>query len=94
MSLEFPGYPPLYLKVYVLGPDAPEHISGMAMDGNAIWVSSGIYSIKYIRGKEVSIHMFNVGIGSHILSGSTSNEPPRIESRLHHDIWLPVACAK
>ncbi len=25
----------------------------MAMDGNAVWIASGIYVIKYIRGKEV-----------------------------------------
>ncbi|KAH9484417.1 U3 small nucleolar RNA-associated protein 21-like protein [Psilocybe cubensis] len=37
-----------------VGPDAPEYISCMAMDGDAVWVASGPYAIKYIRGKEVS----------------------------------------
>ncbi|KAF8969650.1 Utp21-domain-containing protein [Flammula alnicola] len=41
------------MSLLFVGPDAPEHISSMAMDGNAVWVSSGIYAVKYIRGKEV-----------------------------------------
>ena len=49
-------YPSTYLKLYDLGPDAPEHISSMIMDGNAVWVASSIYAIKYIRGKEVRRH--------------------------------------
>ncbi|KAF9053016.1 Utp21 specific WD40 associated putative domain-containing protein [Panaeolus papilionaceus] len=36
-----------------VGPDAPDFISSMAMDGDAVWVASGIYVIKYMRGKEV-----------------------------------------
>ncbi|RDX56504.1 Utp21-domain-containing protein [Lentinus brumalis] len=36
-----------------VGPDAPMPIACMAMDGNAVWVSSGPYLIKYLRGKEV-----------------------------------------
>ncbi|PPQ63266.1 hypothetical protein CVT24_006791 [Panaeolus cyanescens] len=36
-----------------VGPDAPDFISSMAMDGDAVWVASGIHLIKYIRGKEV-----------------------------------------
>ncbi|KAI0372915.1 Utp21-domain-containing protein [Pilatotrama ljubarskyi] len=36
-----------------VGPDAPSPIASMAMDGNAVWVSSGPYVIKYLRGKEV-----------------------------------------
>lgn len=52
-SLEWYRCPSPYLKLYNLGPDAPEHISSMVMDGNAVWVASSIYAIKYIRGKEV-----------------------------------------
>ncbi|EJF66083.1 Utp21-domain-containing protein [Dichomitus squalens LYAD-421 SS1] len=37
-----------------VGPDAPGPIASMAMDGNAVWVSSGLYVMKYIRGKEVA----------------------------------------
>ncbi|KAH9945893.1 Utp21-domain-containing protein [Epithele typhae] len=36
-----------------VGPDAPAQISAMAMDGNAVWISSGQYIIQYERGKEV-----------------------------------------
>ena len=37
------------------GPDAPAHISSMAMDGDAVWITSGIHAIRYLRGKEVSL---------------------------------------
>ena len=50
------------------GPDAPHPIASMAMDGNAVWVSSGPYVIKYLRGKEVC--SFN----SLISEGFHSNE--------------------
>ncbi|KAI9057911.1 Utp21-domain-containing protein [Trametes sanguinea] len=36
-----------------VGPDAPMPIASLAMDGNAVWASSGPYVIKYLRGKEV-----------------------------------------
>ncbi|KAH9857144.1 Utp21-domain-containing protein [Lenzites betulinus] len=36
-----------------VGPDAPMPIASMAMDGDAVWISSGPYAIKYLRGKEV-----------------------------------------
>ncbi|CAK5277666.1 unnamed protein product [Mycena citricolor] len=36
-----------------VGPDAPHKISCLAMDGDAVWASSGPYAIKYLRGKEV-----------------------------------------
>ncbi|KAG6831361.1 hypothetical protein H0H87_005372 [Tephrocybe sp. NHM501043] len=35
------------------GPDAPEQISSLAMDGDAVWAAAGPYAMKYIRGKEV-----------------------------------------
>ncbi|KAG2020156.1 WD-repeat-containing protein [Coprinopsis cinerea AmutBmut pab1-1] len=40
------------MSLLFTGPDAPELISGMAMDGNDVWVTSGPYLIKYLRGKE------------------------------------------
>ncbi|KAF9469440.1 Utp21 specific WD40 associated putative domain-containing protein [Collybia nuda] len=43
----------LFLKTVVVGPDAPEHISSLAMDGDHVWVASGPYVIKYHRGKEI-----------------------------------------
>lgn len=36
-----------------VGPDAPEQITSMVIDGKDVWVSSGSHVIKYIRGKEV-----------------------------------------
>ncbi|KAI0672967.1 Utp21-domain-containing protein [Trametes maxima] len=41
-----------------VGPDAPMPIASMAMDGNAVWASSGPYVIKHLRGKEV-LRLFN-----------------------------------
>ncbi|KII88291.1 hypothetical protein PLICRDRAFT_54133 [Plicaturopsis crispa FD-325 SS-3] len=36
-----------------VGPDAPEPISSLAMDGNTVYAASGPHVIKYIRGKEI-----------------------------------------
>lgn len=35
------------------GADAPEQISSLAMDGDAVWAASGAHIIRYHRGKEV-----------------------------------------
>ncbi|KZT09652.1 Utp21-domain-containing protein [Laetiporus sulphureus 93-53] len=35
-----------------VGPDAPEPITYMAMEGNSVWTASGPNVIRYIRGKE------------------------------------------
>ncbi|KZT26384.1 Utp21-domain-containing protein [Neolentinus lepideus HHB14362 ss-1] len=59
-----------------VGPDAPYAISSMVMDGDAVWVVSGPYIIKYLRGKEVGrvenplgIHLSSCAIiGSQILA--------------------------
>jgi len=40
----------------------PEHISSLAMDGDAVWASSGQYVMKYLRGKEVS-HRAECAVG-------------------------------
>ena len=42
------------------GPDAPTHISSMTMDGDAVWIASGIHAIRYLRGKEVSFFFYFV----------------------------------
>ncbi|KAF7796706.1 hypothetical protein EIP86_007889 [Pleurotus ostreatoroseus] len=42
------------MTLQFVGPDLEEQISHMAMDGKAIWVSSGTELIKYLRGKEVA----------------------------------------
>ncbi|KAJ7087871.1 Utp21-domain-containing protein [Mycena epipterygia] len=36
-----------------VGPDTPEQISSLAMDGDAVWAAAGPHVIKYLRGKEV-----------------------------------------
>lgn len=35
------------------GPEVPDPISCLVMDGDAVWAASGIHVIKYLRGKEV-----------------------------------------
>jgi hypothetical protein len=39
--------------VFIEGQDAPDAITSLAMDGNAVWASAGPHAIKYMRGKEV-----------------------------------------
>ncbi|KAJ7709752.1 Utp21 specific WD40 associated putative domain-containing protein [Mycena rosella] len=41
------------MTLLFVGPDAPEQIASLAMDGDAVWAASGPHVIKYIRGKEV-----------------------------------------
>ncbi|KAF8350478.1 Utp21 specific WD40 associated putative domain-containing protein [Amanita rubescens] len=41
------------MTLLFVGPDAPEPISCLAMDGDAVWTVAGPHAIKYIRGKEV-----------------------------------------
>ncbi|KAF8891320.1 Utp21-domain-containing protein [Infundibulicybe gibba] len=36
-----------------VGPDAPEPISSISMDGDAVWAASGPHILKYLRGKEI-----------------------------------------
>lgn len=43
-----------------VGPDAPEQISSLAMDGDAVWAAAGPYVIKYIRGKEVGLVLYSL----------------------------------
>ena len=43
-----------FLNSQRVGPDLPEQISSMLMDGDAVWASSGPHVIKYLRGREVS----------------------------------------
>ncbi|KIY43473.1 Utp21-domain-containing protein [Fistulina hepatica ATCC 64428] len=41
------------MTLLFVGTEAPEPISCLAMDGDAVWASSGLHVLKYIRGKEV-----------------------------------------
>ncbi|KAG5725774.1 hypothetical protein E4T56_gene6890, partial [Termitomyces sp. T112] len=41
------------MTLLFVGPDAPEQISNLAMDGDAVWAAAGPHALKYIRGKEV-----------------------------------------
>jgi len=43
----------------ILGPETPDQISSMAMDGDAVWVASGSHAIRYLRGKEVQSPAFS-----------------------------------
>lgn len=44
------------------GPDSPTHISSMTMDGDAVWIASGIYAIRYLRGKEVNLFFYFIEV--------------------------------
>ncbi|KAF6763843.1 Utp21 specific WD40 associated putative domain-containing protein [Ephemerocybe angulata] len=41
------------MTLLFVGPDAPDQITSMAMDGDAVWVAASTFLIKYIRGKEI-----------------------------------------
>ncbi|KAJ7063493.1 Utp21 specific WD40 associated putative domain-containing protein [Mycena amicta] len=41
------------MTLLFVGPDTPERISCLAMDGDAVWAAAGPHVIKYLRGKEV-----------------------------------------
>ncbi|TEB25911.1 Utp21-domain-containing protein [Coprinellus micaceus] len=57
------------MTLLFVGPDAPDVIAWMAMDGDAVWVSAGVWLLKYIRGKEVSSNIAYITIfGSFILT--------------------------
>ncbi len=73
-----------------VGPDAPDHISCMAMDGDAVWAASGIYAIKYLRGKEVSEHLKKIGRFSVYLLGTTRLESSRYQSLVYNDLWCTI----
>lgn len=85
MTLLFVGMYVVYVLIVLvctshvsLGPEAPDHISCMAMDGNAVWIASGMYVIKYIRGKEVRLPAVRMTSSPHFhyQSDSASNKPP------------------
>lgn len=42
-------------RIIAAGTDAPEPISSILMDKDVVWVASGSFLLKYIRGKEVSL---------------------------------------
>lgn len=48
------------MTLLFVGPDASDMITWMAMDGDAVWVSAGVWLLKYIRGKEVSSNVLFV----------------------------------
>lgn len=41
------------MTLLFVGPDASEHISSLAMDGDSVWAAVGSCAIKYSRGKEI-----------------------------------------
>jgi hypothetical protein len=44
-----------HLNPSAKGPDVPEQILSLTMDGDAVWVASGPHVIKYLRGKEAKL---------------------------------------
>lgn len=40
-----------------VGSEAQDPITGLGFDGDFIWASSGSHALKYVRGKEVSVHL-------------------------------------
>ncbi|CCM04722.1 uncharacterized protein FIBRA_06910 [Fibroporia radiculosa] len=60
------------MALLFVGPDLPQHITSMCMDGNAVWVSSGPTVIKYIRGKEAGrvINPLQTDLASVLVFGS------------------------
>ncbi|KIJ69248.1 hypothetical protein HYDPIDRAFT_81033 [Hydnomerulius pinastri MD-312] len=55
-----------------VGPEASDPISCLMMEGDAVWAASGIYVIKYLRGKEVLrvTSPLGTGLASIVLFGS------------------------
>ena len=41
------------MTLLFVGTPAPQAISALAMDGDAVWAAAGAHLIKYLRGKEV-----------------------------------------
>ncbi len=39
----------------LVGSEAQDSITGLTFDGDFIWASTGLYVLKYIRGKEVCV---------------------------------------
>jgi U3 small nucleolar RNA-associated protein 21 len=40
-----------------VGSEAQDPITGLGFDGDFIWASSGPHALKYVRGKEVIVHL-------------------------------------
>ena len=86
MTLEFQLIP-----MMLVGPDVPEQISSLAMDGDAVWAASGPCVMKYHRGKEVNLpyacsarNLSNLGV--------TSYESASDRSVVYHDFWFTSPC--
>lgn len=47
------------MTLLFVGEDAPDDITCLAMEGDAVWVASGSWLIKYRRGKQVNITNFS-----------------------------------
>ncbi|KAF5373929.1 hypothetical protein D9758_000754 [Tetrapyrgos nigripes] len=41
------------MDLLFVGPEAPDQIKSLVMDGDAVWAAAGPHAIKYLRGKEV-----------------------------------------
>lgn len=48
-----------YKRLRCAGPEEPDPISCLTMEGDAIWAASGVHVVKYVRGKEVSMFILS-----------------------------------
>jgi hypothetical protein len=81
------------ISCFETGTEAPHQISCLAMDGNAVWASSGPLVIKYLRGKEVSpcLTFISADITT-FLPGRTHDKSAGNEPVLYHSVWISTPC--
>jgi len=75
-----------------IGPDAPDQISSMAMDGDAVWIAVSNFLIKYIRGKEVRDHGVSLESCSIVSPGDANRKSSGQHSFIRDDIWGIYPC--
>lgn len=63
----------------------------MAMDGNDVWVASGIYVIKYLRGKEAGLIQLFQSSYTNDLTDLANIKSIRNDPVFHHNIWLATS---
>ena len=82
----------MLLQSRILGPDAPEHISSLTMDSDAVWAASSLFAIKYLRGKEVrQLLTWTANTYPICLKDATVIKPSWKQSVIPDRIWPPVA---
>jgi len=65
------------------------------MDGDAVWIASGMYAIRYLRGKEVSFIFYFVQVQFRkIFLGITVNKSAWNQFILRYNIWISITRSK